>query len=308
MALAVTALALGACAERTDDQPQTGASGATTQFPVTVGALTLTERPDAIVSLSPTATEMLFAIGAGGQVTAVDDNSNHPPEAPKSDLSGFQHLHPELDESGTWVTTAAFDEPGTYRLFADFAHEGRQLTLGADVTVAGDVTDRPLAEPADVATAGAYEVRKEADGERLSFTVTRDGDEVETEPYLGAATFRLQLLDAQRTAAIGADAHAQELGETLAFLDRQRAVVFGLMAGLDVEHHALQRTCHRRGAALARRKRRCDVSAEGGVRAVVSAAESADQLFGDRGFEQVGCRRAGRDRWHTTSAANRPRR
>jgi iron complex transport system substrate-binding protein len=41
-----------------------------------------------IISLSPTATEMLFAIGAGSQVIAVDDQSNFPPEAPKTDLSG----------------------------------------------------------------------------------------------------------------------------------------------------------------------------------------------------------------------------
>jgi iron complex transport system substrate-binding protein len=48
------------------------------------------QRPGKIVSLSPSTTEMLFAIGAGGQVKAVDDNSNYPSEAPKSDLSGFQ--------------------------------------------------------------------------------------------------------------------------------------------------------------------------------------------------------------------------
>jgi iron complex transport system substrate-binding protein len=40
-----------------------------------------------VVSLSATATEMLFAIGAGGQVVAVDSASNHPPEAPTTDLS-----------------------------------------------------------------------------------------------------------------------------------------------------------------------------------------------------------------------------
>jgi cobalamin transport system substrate-binding protein len=48
--------------------------------------------PSKIVSLSPTATEMLFAIGAGGQVLAVDDQSNYPAEALQKphDLSGFQ--------------------------------------------------------------------------------------------------------------------------------------------------------------------------------------------------------------------------
>jgi cobalamin transport system substrate-binding protein len=48
------------------------------------------QRPERIVSLSPTATEMLFAIGAGGQVGAVDSNSNYPEEAPRTDLSAYQ--------------------------------------------------------------------------------------------------------------------------------------------------------------------------------------------------------------------------
>ena len=42
-----------------------------------------------IVSMSPTATETLFAIGAGDLVIAVDDQSTYPPEAPMTDLSGF---------------------------------------------------------------------------------------------------------------------------------------------------------------------------------------------------------------------------
>ncbi|KIR64666.1 ABC transporter substrate-binding protein [Micromonospora haikouensis] len=89
--LAVAALALGACAEKSpDDAPTPGGTSATAAFPVTVGNLTLDRRPEKIVSLSPTATEMLFAIGAGKQVAAVDDQSNYPPDAPKSDLSGFQ--------------------------------------------------------------------------------------------------------------------------------------------------------------------------------------------------------------------------
>ncbi|MEU7994431.1 ABC transporter substrate-binding protein [Micromonospora sp. NPDC049060] len=88
--LAVAALALGACAEKSsDDTPAAGASSAGAAFPVTVGTVTLEKRPEKIVSLSPSATEMLFAIGAGKQVTAVDDQSNFPADAPKSDLSGF---------------------------------------------------------------------------------------------------------------------------------------------------------------------------------------------------------------------------
>jgi iron complex transport system substrate-binding protein len=45
--------------------------------------------PHRIVSLSPTATEMLFAIGAGKQVIAVDDQSDYPKKAPRTKLSGY---------------------------------------------------------------------------------------------------------------------------------------------------------------------------------------------------------------------------
>lgn len=62
-------------------------------FPVTVQwngvETTLDARPESIVSLSPSATEMLFAIGAGSQVVAVDEYSYYPEEAPVTDLSGF---------------------------------------------------------------------------------------------------------------------------------------------------------------------------------------------------------------------------
>ncbi|HYK33311.1 MAG TPA: ABC transporter substrate-binding protein [Streptosporangiaceae bacterium] len=46
-------------------------------------------RPDAIISLSPTGTEMLYAIGAGRQVSAVGQYSDYPPQAPHTRLSEF---------------------------------------------------------------------------------------------------------------------------------------------------------------------------------------------------------------------------
>lgn len=89
-ALAAVALALGACASPATDRPTTSTNGGSGQFPVTVGDLTVEKRPERIISLSAAGTEMLFAIGAGPQVIAVDEQSNYPPEAPKGDLSGFQ--------------------------------------------------------------------------------------------------------------------------------------------------------------------------------------------------------------------------
>lgn len=61
-------------------------------YPVTVGELTLDDQPVHIVSLSPSATEMLYAIGAGDQVVAVDEFSDYPPEAVAlgTTLSGYE--------------------------------------------------------------------------------------------------------------------------------------------------------------------------------------------------------------------------
>ncbi|MEV5573714.1 ABC transporter substrate-binding protein [Spirillospora sp. NPDC052269] len=54
------------------------------------GSVTIPSTPQHIVSLSPTHTETLFAIGAGKQVTAVDELSDYPADAPRSKLSGFK--------------------------------------------------------------------------------------------------------------------------------------------------------------------------------------------------------------------------
>ena len=45
--------------------------------------------PHRIISLSPSATESLFAIGAGKQVVAVDNQSDYPKQAPRTKLSGY---------------------------------------------------------------------------------------------------------------------------------------------------------------------------------------------------------------------------
>jgi iron complex transport system substrate-binding protein len=70
-----------------------GSGAAAPRFPVTIvtpaGTVTVAKKPRRIVSLSPTATESLFAIGAGAQVIAVDDRSDYPKAAPRTRLSGF---------------------------------------------------------------------------------------------------------------------------------------------------------------------------------------------------------------------------
>jgi len=74
------------------------AASAAAQFPVTVtasnGTVTIKAKPARIVSLAPTATEDLYAVGAGPQVVAVDQDSNYPATAPVTKLSG---LTPNLE-------------------------------------------------------------------------------------------------------------------------------------------------------------------------------------------------------------------
>lgn len=87
------ALTLGACGEASD-KPATPAATGDESFPVTIqavnGDVDIRSRPERIVSLSSTATEMLFAIGAGDQVVAVDDQSDYPPGVPATSLSGYE--------------------------------------------------------------------------------------------------------------------------------------------------------------------------------------------------------------------------
>jgi iron complex transport system substrate-binding protein len=117
----VLVLVLAACGgDDTAAPPATSSAAVETpappDFPVTVeadnGPVTLEEMPDEIVSLSATATESLFAIGAGEQVIAVDDQSNYPAEAPVSDLSGFQPNVEAIAGYEPDLVVAAYDPGG----------------------------------------------------------------------------------------------------------------------------------------------------------------------------------------------------
>jgi iron complex transport system substrate-binding protein len=101
-ALAALTVTAAACSSTSNSQASntgatSGSSRAASQapgFPVSIaaanGTVKVTSRPAAILSLSPTATEMLYAIGAGSQVKAVDSLSDYPPQAPRTKLSAYQ--------------------------------------------------------------------------------------------------------------------------------------------------------------------------------------------------------------------------
>jgi cobalamin transport system substrate-binding protein len=117
-----------------------GRSSATGAFPVTIvasnGKVTVKKRPVRIVSLSPTATESFFALGAGKQVVAVDDQSDYPKTAPRTSLSGFT---PNVEAIAAYrpdLVVIAYDPKGLSGALARLGitvihHDGARTFAGA---------------------------------------------------------------------------------------------------------------------------------------------------------------------------------
>lgn len=131
----------------------------------------------------------------GGPVTSFDPT--HEKElhfiAVRRDTTGFQHVHPVMDTSGTWTTDLDLTA-GDWRFFADFAPAGagEAMTLGIDVAVGGHYAPQPLPEQTRTAQVDEYTVTLDGDlvpGEsgELTLTVSRDGKPVtDLQPYLAA--------------------------------------------------------------------------------------------------------------------------
>jgi iron complex transport system substrate-binding protein len=98
LSLALLLVLAAACGDDGDKGTSTPTVAATaaTQYPLTLTdgksrSVTLEDAPQRIASLSPAATEVLFAIGAGDQVAAVDKFSDYPPEAKtRQQLDAFE--------------------------------------------------------------------------------------------------------------------------------------------------------------------------------------------------------------------------
>ena len=141
--------------------------------------------------------ELSFVILGSGGAAVRDFDVEHEKRmhliVVRRDGAGFQHLHPELGPDGTWRTPLTLARAGSYRVFADFSRGDEAHTLAADLSVDGNADYLPLPEPAATADTGdGYEVRIDAPALRagseseLGFAVTKDGEPVEPEPYLGA--------------------------------------------------------------------------------------------------------------------------
>lgn len=115
--------------------------------------------------------------------------------AMRLDLSGYQHVHPDMSDDGTWTIELDFTDPGPWRVIADFAvvdaDTSIPITLGVDVAVPGDYQPTALPQPTNPAEAGDYDVSLDfvpavEVSSPLLLTVSVDGRPVELEPYLGA--------------------------------------------------------------------------------------------------------------------------
>lgn len=113
--------------------------------------------------------------------------------AVRRDTSWFQHVHPVMDEKGTWSVELTL-EPGDWRFFADIHPAGHDatITLGIDASVAGQYDPQPLPEETRTAPVGEYTVTLDGalvpgEASDLTLTVSRNGQPVtDLQPYLKA--------------------------------------------------------------------------------------------------------------------------
>ncbi|MFI5927094.1 hypothetical protein ACIA3K_14035 [Micromonospora sp. NPDC051543] len=161
------------------------------------GGLLVSDRGYTLQHLTAPAGQFAFRIDGpdGRPVTRYDvahDKRMHLIVA-RRDLSGFRHVHPDLASDGTWRVATPLAGAGQWRAFADFTPTGGEpLTLGVDVTVPGELTERMLPAPAASTTVDGYTVTLAGTPEpgrtsALTLTVSRAGQPVtDLEPYLGA--------------------------------------------------------------------------------------------------------------------------
>ena len=128
-------------------------------------------------------------------VTAFDESHGEDLHliAVRRDLTGYQHVHPDLAADGTWRAALELT-PGSWRVFTDFtaSADGENRTLGADLAVPGEHVPEPLPAPSLQAEVDGYRVGlggtlEAGEESELTLTVRRDGAPVtDLQPYLGA--------------------------------------------------------------------------------------------------------------------------
>jgi hypothetical protein len=154
----------------------------------------LTTLPAAV----PTAYTFTITAPDGTPVTsyATDQTQELHFYAIRSDLTGFQHVHPAMTPGGTWTAPLAALTPGRWRFYATFTpatgpHAGTEFTLSRTITVPGTYAAAPLPAPASDTKHAGYTITTAGDlmpgmTIPLTITITRHGHPVTAlQPYLG---------------------------------------------------------------------------------------------------------------------------
>ncbi|MDQ0578061.1 hypothetical protein [Streptomyces rishiriensis] len=126
---------------------------------------------------------------------AVDQTKRMHFYAIRSDLTGFQHIHPAMAADGAWTADLAALAPGSWRMFASFnpdsgSGKGNDFVLSRTVTVPGTATKTPLPAAATSVDIDGYTVTLKGEpmagmAHPLTVTVTKDGKPVtDLQPYL----------------------------------------------------------------------------------------------------------------------------
>lgn len=113
----------------------------------------------------------------------------------RSDLTGFQHVHPTMAKDGTWSANLAAMAPGTYRAYCSFVttdSSGKAVAevLSEQFTVAGAASIAALPAPSKTAGVDGYTVTLTGElmagmEHTLTAIITSDGAPVtDLQPYL----------------------------------------------------------------------------------------------------------------------------
>jgi hypothetical protein len=173
-----------------------GAHGAPGGLSISAGEFTLKAEPTVFEAGREEAFGVRILDRAGREVRNLDEQHEELMHliVVRRDLTNYQHLHPSMDEAGSWSVPLTLPKPGVFRAFVDFSVNGEPLTLGVDLAAPGDLRVEPLPSPTkSLCIEDGYEVVLEAEtpaaetGSSLSFRIKRGGREIENlEPYLGA--------------------------------------------------------------------------------------------------------------------------
>lgn len=162
----------------------------------TMDGYTLALSSPSIPAGAPTTLDFSIMGPDGSTVTAFDPEMTKKMHVVlvRSDLTGYQHLHPEMDADGNWTLELPQMEEGTYRVVTDFVPTGaEQVVLGDSLTVGSKPSGSPKVEESRVSEVDGYRAELVGDTEHeamapMKVVITKGGQPVtEIDPFLGTS-------------------------------------------------------------------------------------------------------------------------